>query len=268
MIRINRFPLYQLGMSMGGLIQRIGQSTTTRADVLSGLAEARMHLDFAANRSFLPADSKAAALALLKIGDAITEVQNAAESPALSPSEQGTLVTAIMYLWSMLARDLSWFDLYWIEPKLGYSTPNLLQDARTIFPESIRDALPPRIVYEVQQATNCLLYDAPSAVGFHVLRAVEIMVLEYFTLPGWSQRNAKTWTEYAKQLSHYGVHRKNSSDGGSASNIASERIDARGCRIIARRSSNSFSSDARSVANYGRRRCETQRNAYNRFPYS
>jgi hypothetical protein len=74
--------------------------------------------------------------------------------------------------------------------------------------QTVLREIPARVKYEVQQAANCLEYDAYSAVGFHVLRAVELIVLEYFTLPGWSRNDASTWTDYARELKKTDVHPK------------------------------------------------------------
>jgi hypothetical protein len=91
---------------------------------------------------------------------------------------------------------------------LGYATADLLKDATVVFPESVRGSISDRIKYEVQQAANCLLYEAPSAVGFHVLRAVEMVIIDYFTIPGLDRAGANSWTDYSKRLRFYKVHRK------------------------------------------------------------
>jgi hypothetical protein len=180
------------------------------------LAEARPSLDFAAGNgpaadgslSVLPADSKAAANGIIAVIDSIVSAAGAQELPPLDATENARLVNALVWFNNLLARDLYWFDLYWIRPKLGYTTVELLRDATVIFPESIRPAIPDRIKYEVQQAANCLLYEASSAVGFHVLRAVEMVILDYFTIPSWDRSGAANWTDYAKRLRYYHVHRK------------------------------------------------------------
>jgi hypothetical protein len=113
-----------------------------------------------------------------------------------------------MQLNTMLARDLFWFDVYWIAPKFGFNTTALLIDATVIFPTSIRNAIPAPVKHEISQAAACLLYEVSSAVGFHVLRAIEIVILDYSTIPSWNRSGANTWAGYAKVLRQHGVHRK------------------------------------------------------------
>ena len=52
------------------------------------------------------------------------------------------------------------------------------------------------------------MVDAPTAVGFHVLRAVETVILDYFTISGWERSGADNWAAYAKVLRNHHVHRK------------------------------------------------------------
>jgi len=208
MFRINGFPLYQLGIAIGAATDRLSVVTTLRADFLTKLTEARPYLDFVAQQSYLPIDSRNAAKNVIAVIDGIVQATNVPEIPPLTPLENGNFIFAVVNLYTMLARDLNWFDLYWVAPKLGYSTPELLTDATIVFPETIRTSLTDQIKYEVQQAANCLLYEASSAVGFHVLRGVELVVLDYFTIPGWERGDADTWAGYAKVLRKHHVHRK------------------------------------------------------------
>ena len=79
---------------------------------------------------------------------------------AITDPERGGIFASIAELYNVLAVDMAAFDLYLIGQKLAYSTPALLADATAIFPKSIRAVMTSQIVYEVQQAGNCLLYEA------------------------------------------------------------------------------------------------------------
>jgi hypothetical protein len=215
MMRVNGYPLYQLGLQLGVVIALFDSTRTPRAELLKKLAEARPYLEFAGGKpaadgtvSVLPSDSKAAANGLIAVMDAIANKESAPDLPPVDNLEHANLVNALMWFNNILARDLWWFDLYWLQPKLGYATADLLKDATVIFPESIRGAITDRIKYEVQQAANCLLYEAPSAVGFHILRAVEMVIIDYFTIPTFERAGANSWTDYSKRLRSYKVHRK------------------------------------------------------------
>jgi hypothetical protein len=209
MIRINGFPLFRLAWGLG----RIGDALLRVApsqEILARLGELRPELTFASGQtaapngevSQLPPNTRALIANFLTRANAIVAAND------IASAERGELVGILFQIDTILAVELAAFDLYLIEPKLGYETAVLLKDGTKIFPHSIQEAFSERIKYEIQQAVNCLLYEAPSAVGFHVLRAVEIVVLDYFTIPGWSRNGASTWTEYVREFKKYHVHPK------------------------------------------------------------
>jgi len=205
MIRINGFPLYRLAYTLSRLADKMLDNKADNDDLVTRMIEAKPDLEFSiSNASYLPVTSKSHAAPILQKISALLEHP---ETP-LTTVQKGEVAVAITHFNVILAADLGAFDLYWITPKLAYSTLTLLTDARAIFPVAIRPALGERITYEVQQAANCLEYEAFSAVGFHVLRAVELVILDYFTIPGWSRGDANNWVGYCKVLRAHGVHRK------------------------------------------------------------
>lgn len=203
MIRVNGFPLFNLGVALAIVADRLDSTTATTEEIVKVLGAARQPLEFAATQSILPVDSKNSAQFLLN--NFVLLLEGKVELNAVA---KGQMLSNLSQFNTILARDLYWMDLYLIEPKLGYNTLALLTDASTIFPKSIREVLSDRIKYEVQQAANCLGTDMFSAVGFHVLRAVELVILDYFTLPGWSGKKPETWSEYARELRRQNVHPK------------------------------------------------------------
>jgi hypothetical protein len=84
MMRVNGYPVYQLGLQLGVVIALFDSTLTTRAALLKKLAEARPYLEFAGGKpaadgtvSVLPSDSKAAANGLIAVMDAIANKENA-----------------------------------------------------------------------------------------------------------------------------------------------------------------------------------------------
>jgi hypothetical protein len=204
MIRIYGFPVYEAGWTFSLLYDRL-QAKSPDAEVLEKLAEAKRNLTFLSSaESYLPATSKGFAANILAAVNIILERNDG----IVTPVERGGLIVAFFQFTTILATDLAAFDLYWLQPALAFNTRTLIEDATRIFPTPIQGALSPRLAYEVQQAANCMLCDAPSAVGFHVLRGVELVILDYFTIPGFARGDADTWSGYAKVLRKHHVHRK------------------------------------------------------------
>jgi hypothetical protein len=205
MIRINGWPLYRLAYTLSKLADVMLQNDATHAQMIRAMVDTKPDLEFSvSDASFLPIQSKMHATPILQKISAHLEDSDT----ALTTVQKSEIAVAITHFNVICAADLGAFDLYWITPKLAYSTVTLLTDARAVFPVAIRPALGERITYEVQQAANCLEYEAFSAVGFHVLRAVELVILDYFTIPGWSRGDANNWVGYCKVLRSHSVHRK------------------------------------------------------------
>jgi hypothetical protein len=204
MIRINGWPLYIAGSAIGLILDRINNPLTSAEDLEKTLSQAKPSLETFLALPFLPVDVKITGRAVLDRLQPLIDAPDGTDATA----QKGHLNYAIMQFNTMLASSLFWFDLYWLQPKLGLNTTAILNDASVVFPPSIKAAIPDSIKREVQQAANCLLYEAPSAVGFHVLRAVEVVILNYFTIPGFERGDADTWAGYAKVLRNHKVHRK------------------------------------------------------------
>jgi hypothetical protein len=204
MIRIYGFPVFEAGWTFSLLYDRL-LAQRPDAEILEKMGEAKRNLTFLSSTdSYLPTASKGFAANILAAIDAILERNDG----TVTPVERGGFLTAFFQFNTILAADLAAYDLYWLEPVLAYNTRTLIEDATKVFPQAIQDALLPAVKYEVQQAANCLLVDAPTAVGFHVLRAIETAILDYFTIPSWERSGADNWTAYAKVLRKHHVHRK------------------------------------------------------------
>ena len=93
------------------------------------------------------------------------------------------------------------------EEELGnLSVDKLLDGAHKGYPQDLQRHLPPECQLEIDEAGRCLVYERPTASGFHVLRAVELTILAYlraipgFTLPPINRQN---WGEYIQQLKNH-----------------------------------------------------------------
>jgi hypothetical protein len=204
MIRINGWPLYIVGSAISLILDRTNNAQTVSEDLQRTLLQGKAALETFIALPYLPVDAKITGGAVLQ--NVLPLIEN--PDPPDLVAKKAALNYSIMQFNTMLASSLFWFDLYWIQPKLGLNTTAIMSDASVVFPPSIKAYLPDPVKYEVQQAANCLLYEAPSAVGFHVLRAVEVVILSYFTIPGVDRSGANTWADYTKVLRGHGVHRK------------------------------------------------------------
>lgn len=82
---------------------------------------------------------------------------------------------------TVLAEELNIVDTYAVAQKGAYSTAELIANAEIIFPEKVRSKLPSQTIHDIREAGKCLAFETPTASAFHIVRAVESVILAYFT---------------------------------------------------------------------------------------
>lgn len=87
-----------------------------------------------------------------------------------------TLLSAFILEFEREERHLNIFGLYDIGT---HSTTKLLEHAHRNLPSDVRSRLTPEVIADFDEAGRCLAFDRPTATGFHVLRAVEPLILAY-----------------------------------------------------------------------------------------
>lgn len=83
------------------------------------------------------------------------------------------------------------------------SVDKLLTGAHNGYPVDIQKHLPPECQFEIDESGRCLVYERPTASGFHILRAVELAIITYLSaIPGFTMPpiNRQNWGEYISQL--------------------------------------------------------------------
>lgn len=98
--------------------------------------------------------------------------------------------------------ELSLLDAYFVSQKGLYSTNSLIEQADVSIPDTIRKQMSQETVKEIKQAGRCLAFELPTASAFHILRAVESVMQDYFkelvgSLPIKQIRN---WGAFIKNL--------------------------------------------------------------------
>jgi hypothetical protein len=93
-------------------------------------------------------------------------------------------------------------DVFTVLPKGIYDTHALIEKPEHKFPESIRACFTDQILYDIRQAGRCLAFEAPTAAAFHVLRATEALIRDYYrVLAGQSWPfQQRDWGRYLTEL--------------------------------------------------------------------
>lgn len=109
---------------------------------------------------------------------------------------------------AVLSAELQAFDTYFISQKGAYSTPDLIERADVIFPETIRRDIPQQAIIDIREAGRCFAFDAPTAAGFHILRAIEAVMAEYYAII--------IGTAIPTRMRNWGIYIKKMQDSGKA----------------------------------------------------
>jgi len=103
---------------------------------------------------------------------------------------------------TVLNEELATLSTYSVSKIGAYLTADLISNAEKVFPPSVRDKLSADIIREIQEAGKCLVFDIPTACGFHMLRATEAVLREYCLALGESEKKGKSknWGDYIAYL--------------------------------------------------------------------
>jgi hypothetical protein len=114
----------------------------------------------------------------------------------IEPWQFASLTRAISDFKSNFVRESPTLPIFFLPQKGLARTDQLINSAEVDFASSVREALAkyPRAIEEIRQAGKSLAVDLFTARGFHMMRAVEVLVLELLTKygatpPKESQRN-------------------------------------------------------------------------------
>jgi hypothetical protein len=81
---------------------------------------------------------------------------------------------------TVLSEELLTLSAYYATQKGIYSTSDLIDQTAKVFPPSVLGKLSKSVVQEVTYGGSCLAFDIPTASGFHMLRATEEVLHEYY----------------------------------------------------------------------------------------
>lgn len=101
-----------------------------------------------------------------------------------------------------LAAELQQHDTYAVSQKGIYSTGELIERAENIFSDAVRALMPPEAIADIKAAGQCLAFDLPTGAGFHILRCIETMIVQYMKVVGATveKESQRNWGTYISKL--------------------------------------------------------------------
>ena len=213
----NVFDLYRLGAAVSDLSKGIASKRSheiTFTDVYSLLQSVQPLIESVVRDQFIPLDTcKANAL---KLRDMLastaselvtewnkaetTELNNAAWANPIGTFRIAQLKEQIQAFEYVFSAELNNASLYFVDQVCAYKTSTLIENGDAVFPKKIRDSLPALAVTDVKAAGRCLAFDLPTSAGFHIARAVETVLLQYFSVLDIDRPEYKALGKYIETL--------------------------------------------------------------------
>ena len=95
------------------------------------------------------------------------------------PNRQ-TLIDSLNHFMIILQAECSAADSYYVTEKRNWDTKGLIFVAERDIDEPFRSILPWECIEDIRAAGKCIAFELPTAVGFHICRAVETALFLYF----------------------------------------------------------------------------------------
>lgn len=189
--------------AIGGSVRRINELTasTRMADAHIILTEAEFALNYLLYNEDMPslAPCRAAGNALwIAITDAI---KKATESPDLLLGESFTRLRDALHSFEIILRNtLASVPAYHVSPKGILSTEKLVNNAEEMFNASVLSHLSEVALADVKAAGRCLAFNLPTSAGFHIIRALEAVVVDYIVRKTGSRPSKRSLGDYVESL--------------------------------------------------------------------
>jgi hypothetical protein len=84
---------------------------------------------------------------------------------------------------TVLMAEMTTCNAYFVTKQRGYDVFDLITQAEVLFPAELI-ARAPEAVPDIQQAGKCIAFEIPTAAGFHLMRALELVLRLYFDVVG------------------------------------------------------------------------------------
>lgn len=194
MHKIDRYSIYMLGVTLHSERASLRQASTWEQSVTS-LGRIKAMLE-----SFLEGTEKVNLTYTRQEAEKIvTLLEQEINDPKLTASRIEGHIRSFRYLFKGESQNLNVFA---ISQKGTHSILDLLERADENLSSDVRARLSPEATSDIVQAGRCLAFECHTAVGFHILRAVETLIREYhakLTNSAIAPKN-RNWGIYIKKL--------------------------------------------------------------------
>lgn len=206
---MNTFGFYSLGKRLAPLISAIENDyKLSEVNLILVLARLEVQAVLYNDRFYLKTSRQAGNALIEEINKVLPangeEFRLDRIDNIITASQTRTVKNAAIKFETVLAEELGVFDTYCIGQIGAYSTSELLDDLTNTLPETIRDKLTANSKVDIREAGRCLVLQCPTAAGFHILRALESVLVVYVKQLIGNAKCSKNWGAYIKKMQDSG----------------------------------------------------------------
>ncbi len=204
---------YQLGTQLNPLTKMNGTDPSKRMDILFNSLSTRESIYYLL-KSFssltvckLSAEKLVGAInEVFKWFDTVQSDKVNFPDPLLDMKFSAVIDAAIKFE-VVLSEELQTLGAYHVTQKGIYSTPDLISNAEKTLPPSVLVKINDKIKAEIQESGKCLAFDTPTASGFHIIRATEGVLHQFYLTickPSPEPSSLENWGAYISELKKAG----------------------------------------------------------------
>lgn len=198
--------LYATGKAVAALSPPTAQMSM--ADCWFSVAIAQNALDTLINRSvFQPTTSRQEGINLLatleRVSQRTLDKDQDGKDPVLGWSDHHAITTQLAQFEAVFAAEMR-PNLHMVTSTLGLDASKLIADGSVAFPKNLRNKVPAAIP-DAKEAMKCIVFELPTAAGFHLHRANESVLHKYYeaVAPGKEAPKTRNIGDYLKKLDEF-----------------------------------------------------------------
>lgn len=185
MKKVNEYRFYDLGVKLERLRGLMAPNKRFDIDVwfaahFAGEALGQLSQDPIALRVCQPAIDRARNAVSEMIPES-SDLNKKIEAAEPLGTNAHTVTYALNALEPLLEAECRTLNTYAVSKKGAYSTSDLIENAEIMLSDETRKSLPNGVDSDIRSAGRALVFDLPTAAGFHMLRAIELTMGHLWT---------------------------------------------------------------------------------------
>jgi hypothetical protein len=186
MEKVNGSPVYWLGHSIGQLQSRLFNPPVTIGSIADIALTCRNNLGYlvAEGEQTLPL-SRGSAINVIENLNKMCTPERMQQLNFSIPEAEIYLLNGLLFSFqAVFLSEASSLNIFYVTPKRAYDMSRLITQGEHILSQACLNSLgqsKSMVISDIREATKCLAFDIPTAVGFHIYRAIEaIITQDYF----------------------------------------------------------------------------------------